>query len=261
MKIKSAGIMTAAIVAFAVLSFGKAQAAPTSVAGVVVGGPGEATQMSSDLTEAFVTPQSPILFGFGRVTRINSLEGTSFCASGNCELTYVFRNYVPIAFNVAGTENSVTFTGGTVDIYLDSTPDASLETTTGFDDNDTGSPWLSLVGFESTRTAGPSAGISGTLFSVATDVLDPQKINGSGDGLLRVSGGDAAAYFGLGNVMPFISAFRPAPSGYTLPLAGPAQLRIVAGSTAVTVPEPGPLAMLGIGLIALVGMSRATKCR
>jgi hypothetical protein len=251
MKISSAGIVTAAVIAFTTLSLGGVQAAPTSVAGVVVGGLGETTLMISDLTEHFVTPQNPNLFGFGRVTQINDLAGNAICASGNCELTYVFRDYIPIAFDLAGTENSVTFTGGTVDFYLDSTPDSSLETTTGFDDSDTGSPWLSLIGFEKTAT-------TGTLFSVATNVLDPEKINGSGDGLLRVSGGAAATYFGLGNIMSFISAFRPSPTGYTLELAGPAELGIVARDTPVTVSEPAPLAMLGVGLIAL-GAGRAAR--
>jgi len=101
MEISSAGIMTAAVIAFTALSIGGVQAAPTSVSGVVVGGTGEPTRMFSDLTESFVTPQNPILFGFGRVTRINNLAGDAFCASGNCELTYVYRDYVPIAFNVA----------------------------------------------------------------------------------------------------------------------------------------------------------------
>jgi hypothetical protein len=261
MEISSAGIMTAAVIAFTALSIGGVQAAPTTVAGVVVGGPGEKTQVFSDLSESFVTPQNPLLFGFGRVTRINNLAGNAFCASGNCELTYVYRDYVPIVFNVGAVESNVVFTGGSVDFYLDSTPDASLVSGTGFDDSDTGSPWLSLIGSESTKTTGPNAGLTGTLFSVVTDPLDPQKINGSGEGLLRVTGGAAAAYFGLGNVMSYISAVLPSPAGYALPLAGPTNLEIVAGNTPLTVPEPGPLAMLGIGLIGLMRLSRATTAK
>src|SRR4051794_40079022 len=118
MEISSAGIMTAAVIAFTALSIGGVQAAPVSVAGVIVGGPGEKTQILSDLNERLVTPQNPSLFGFGRVTRINNLAGDAFCASGNCELTYVFRDYIPIAFNVSGVENSVAFSGGSVDFYL-----------------------------------------------------------------------------------------------------------------------------------------------
>src|SRR5689334_4076461 len=76
-----------------------ANAAPTRVAGVIAGGPSETTLIFSDLTESFVTPQSPNLFGFGHVTQVNDLAGNGFCASGTCELTYVFRDYIPIAFN------------------------------------------------------------------------------------------------------------------------------------------------------------------
>jgi hypothetical protein len=228
-----------------------ASAAPIPVAGVIVGGPGETTLIFSDLTESFVTPQSPNLFGFGHVTQINDLAGNGFCASGTCELTYVFRDYIPIAFNVAETENRVVFTGGTIDFYLDSTPDSSLEDATGFDDSDAGSPWLSLTGFETTETTGPNAGISGTLFSIGTNVLDPENIQGSGDGLLQIVGGAAASYFGLGNVMSFISPFQASPVGWTLPLASLAQLEVVALDPPTTVPEPATLALLGMGLIAL----------
>jgi hypothetical protein len=226
-------------------------AAPTPVTGVIVGGLGETTLIFSDLVESFVTPQNPNLFGFGYVTQINDLAGNGFCASGTCELTYVFRDYIPITFNVAETENSVVFTGGTVDFYLDSTPDSSLKDATGFDDSDAGSPWLSLIGFETTETTGPNAGISGTLFSIGTNVLDPENIQGSGDGLLQIVGGAAASYFGLGKVMSFISPFQPSPVGWTLPLASLAQLEVVALAPPTTVPEPATLALLSMGLIAL----------
>jgi PEP-CTERM motif len=243
-------LITATIGTMMALGAG-ANAAPTPVAGVIVGGPSETTLIFSDLTESFVTPQSPNSFGFGHVTQINDLAGNGFCASSTCELTYVFRDYIPIAFNAAGTENRVVFTGGTVDFYLDSTPDSSLEDATGFDDSDAGSPWLSLIGFETTETTGPNAGISGTLFSIATNVLDPENIQGSGDGLLQIVGGAAASYFGLGNVMSFISPFQPSPVGWTLPLASLAQLEVVALAPPMTVPEPTTLALLGMGLIAL----------
>jgi hypothetical protein len=242
--------ITATVGTLMILGAG-AHAAPTPVAGVIVGGPGETTLIYSDLTESLVTPQSPNSFGFGHITQINDLTGNAICVSGACELTYVFRDYIPITFNAAGTENSVVFTGGTIDFYLDSTPDASLEDATGFDDSDAGSPWLSLIGFETTETTGPNAGISGTLFSIGTNVLDPEKIQGTGKGLVQIVGGAAASYFGLGNVMSFISPFQASPVGWTLPLASLVQLEIVALDPPTTVPEPATLALLGMGLIAL----------
>jgi hypothetical protein len=244
-------LTSAVLCAQITLGAGGVSAAPTPIGGVFVGGTGETTRMLSDLTESFVTPQTPELFGFGRVTRINDLAGNSLCVSGTCELTYVFRDYFPVAFNVSGPENSVVFIGGAVDFFLDSTPDSSLADATGFEDSDTGSPWLSLAGFESTETTGPNAGLSGTLFSVGTNVLDPARIRGNGDGLLRITGGDAADYFGIGNQTPFISSFQPSPAGWALGLTSLAQFEFPAQGSATQVPEPATLAMLGIGLIAM----------
>jgi hypothetical protein len=56
-------LLTATTDIFVVLGAG-AHAAPTPVAGVVVGGAGETTLELSDLTESFVRPQDPNLFDF-----------------------------------------------------------------------------------------------------------------------------------------------------------------------------------------------------
>jgi hypothetical protein len=235
-------------VALTVSGAGPTLAAPTPVAGVVVGGPGETTLNLSDLTESFVSPQSPEALGFGLVTQVNGLAGAAFCAIAACELTYRFRNYFPTSFNIGETQSSVVFAGGSVDFFLDTSPEATLEDATGFED---GIPWLSLIGYETTSDTGPTAGQTGTLFSLVTDALDPEKIQGAGTGFLQVVGGAAAEHFGRGNVMSFTSIIQPSPLGWTLPLAGPAELEIIAQGQQTEVPEPGTLALIAVGLLVL----------
>jgi hypothetical protein len=72
----------AAVGAGMALGMGQAMAAPTPVAGVIVGGPGETTFKFSNLTESFVGGVGDELFGFGRVTQINDLNEGEFCANG-----------------------------------------------------------------------------------------------------------------------------------------------------------------------------------
>src|SRR5687767_2487540 len=93
----------AAVGAVMALGMGQAIAAPTPVAGVIVGDPGETTFKFTNLTESFVSGVGDNLFGFGRVTQINGLNEGDFCANGgDCELTYTFNNYTATEFNPLG---------------------------------------------------------------------------------------------------------------------------------------------------------------
>jgi PEP-CTERM motif len=250
------GVALGAVLA---LAAGAAQAEPTPVAGVIVGGPEETTFKFSNLTESFVTGVGDTLFGFGRVTQINSLFGEDFCVNGNCELTYTFTGYQVTEF-VAPTPGSpptpndsrAVFTGGEVNFYLDDSVDSDLATTTGFTD---GTLWLSAIGFETLAEVGPNAGATGTLFSVGSSFADAEQIIGNGNGLLEITGGAAGSYFGIGNLSTFSSEFQTSIPGWTLPVSGTASLQIIA----TEVPEPAPLALLGIGLLGLGIVSRARR--
>jgi len=249
----------AAVGAVLALGVSQAQAAPTPVAGVRVGAPGETTFKFANITESFVSGVGQTLNGVGRVSQIQAgttqMFGNDFCVSGSCELTFTFDNYTVTTFDTSSAQNRIVFTGGRVNFFLDGASDSNIVTGANFAN---GTPWLSLTGRTTTATSGPNAGDVGTLFGQGTSFANSQLINGTGLGELTVAGGAAASYFGLGTLVNLTSSFQSSPDNYTFPLLGTANLQLVAPTAPTPVPEPATLTLLGMGLLGL-GMAARSR--
>lgn len=254
-------LLTSALLAAGLFTAGAAQAALINVGGVVWDPSAPVDFFAqSNLWERVIAGTGNDLTGIGNVTALNNKDNIgsdAFCPG--CELTYEFGGFTLtdiIPATGTQTKDQLVFSGGWLKIYVDTNQD--------FDPNNkntatNGTLWLSLVGHTNIDT---QLGKSGTLFgSINTGTLGTGQDNGGGEGLFDVVGGVAKGNFDT-NSRPdsiggfadftFSSSYQPqgsvTPDGYGL--GGTGELR---GNS---IPEPGSLALAGLGLLGLAGIRR-----
>ena len=273
------------LVAAVVTSIGLAAAAPASavvVGGIDFGPLGNTAHIeTATLAETFVNGVGQQLQGYGLVTTVN--QDTSYCAGGgSCVLYYHFHNYTVQTFS----PTAVTFTGGVVDVYYAAAPGPNL-----FSQNSAANVafitglqlWASFTGHSffdplnpipPTQTLRADGTLTGaTLTSTGSGQLDvtlgvgfagvADYLNGNSIGDNLGGFADAVATTSGNNFVlnPFdvssglatgCSTGQAAPGAWCL--QGTLDTR---GATRL-VPEPSPLALLGLGIIAMAWVRRRT---
>ena len=237
-------------------------ASADNIGGILV--PAGAYFEAGQLYENVVTGVGQTVSGYGS---INSISGsTNFCAGGlgTCELTFQFGGFLVTSI----TPTSIVTSGGWVNFYvgtgstLNFNPLTSGSSAADIAAATDGSLWLNLLGH--TNLVG---GFLGTLFGTGTS-FGTGSDAGFGSGLLDVDltgAGYANARFDTNTLADniggkadalFTSDFSPTavphPSECTgTPPTGASCLAGAASMRGVVLPEPGSLALTGLGLLGL----------
>lgn len=176
-------ILTGAIMSLAFSA--AAHAAPINVGGVVFD-PANTSEFDSGAFVQVFDTSTGTLSGWGAITGFaNSTSG--FCPG--CELTYSFTG-----FQIDEAQSSLgrlVFTGGTVNLYVDDTPNFLVSNETSATD---GNLWMSLSGHTFLDLFSSSQG------SISANLT-------SGTFTLDVAGGPAANYFDTNTIPDFLGNF------------------------------------------------------
>ncbi|EIM02202.1 PEP motif anchor domain-containing protein [Rhodanobacter thiooxydans LCS2] len=217
------------------------------------------TIQAINFRETSVSKVNDVLTGYGMIASFNGTNQATFCPG--CDLNFTFQ-YTVTAFppSPPGPGNQAEFSLGSISFFVDNTSSFNVldPTTAGV-----GTPWLTLSGH-----TGSVLGFAGTaqLFSTVVGTVANPLSGSTGFGFLDATGGPAAPFFqthtqadGLGGFADFtlnseflFSAVRtctsisPDPTNIChYPITGTATL------IGRTVPEPGEMGLLGLGLAFL----------
>jgi len=226
--------------------------------------------------EATVGVFGNVIQGYGKVSQVNESDaGSNPVLCNNCELTFEFGGYTldSTPIGIGGTDFNTVFTGGWVNFYVDNAKNYSITNVNTAIDGDL---WLSLVGVTDVRDLVGGGTVSGSLFGGITGALGSGEEFGSGGGFLEVAaaGGtlravdDITGTTGLannnwdtdgrttvsgGNADFLISSEFQA---FAACIGDPTcnnnySLSQTSSLTGASVPEPGSLFLIGLGLLGM----------
>lgn len=254
---KKIGIAAACALALAAWT-GSTLATPVNVNGVHwdSSSPFDLTIQSLNLRETPVANLGDVLTGYGQIGSINGIN--SFCTG--CDLTFTFSYTL---LSTAGGGSQAVFNNGSFQFYTQAAGSFDF----GNPASVGGTPWVTLTG----HTA-PGAGFSdpnGQLYATIGGSISQPNSNSSGFGWLDATGGPAWTFLnsnsvddGIGGFADFnlSSSFSYQPANTcpavttnlddicSYPIQGNGSLT---GRTAIPVPEPGAIGLLGLGLAFL----------
>ena len=200
--------------------------------------------------------------GLIRLTSIDTPGGAPLWSqSGNGqEITGTIEGLLISSITTLAVGYNVQFTGGVIKLYLDSTPEYANPATglapANFVDSDTGNTFLELTFNTGIRPDSPTT----TQDSVVSGLTNP--LSGTGTFYADVTGGDFASMF---NSDAFSTAFGKRDIHARSDIEGPGNFGFTLNSddpaAAQVVPEPGTMALVGIGLLgfAIAGKRRSNK--
>ena len=259
---KSIGI--AFVTALALGASGAALATPINVDGVHwdSSSPFDLTIQSLNLRETSVANVGDVLHGYGQIGSING--DNNFCTG--CDLTFTFTYTV---HSITG--NQVVFDMGSFQFYTQAAGSFNFGDPTSVG----GTDWLTLMGHTAPRTGFVDP--NGQLYALVNGTISNPTVGSGGFGLVDATGGPAMPFvdsnsqpdgiggfadFNLSSSFQYFPARGCAPIPTTdldnvcsYPIEGNGSL---IGRTA-TVPEPGEIGLLGLGLGALALLIRRRR--